>query len=110
VGKVMEAAEVLTVAGLAGAVLAGRSRPALAFSGAALLTASALTRFGVFEAGRASARDPKYTVGPQRERLRERAEASAASAPGAGGGASPAGDIGDRRGSGAHSARHPPRS
>ena len=26
-------------------------------------------RWAVFEAGRASARDPKYTVGPQRERL-----------------------------------------
>jgi formate-dependent nitrite reductase membrane component NrfD len=68
-GRLMEAAEVLTAAGLSGAVLAGRSRPALALSGAALLAASALTRFGVFEAGRVSARDPKYTVGPQRERL-----------------------------------------
>ena len=34
------------------------------------MAASALTRFGVFEAGRASARDPKYIVGPQRQRLR----------------------------------------
>ena len=41
---------------------------------AALMAASALTRFGVFEAGRASARDPKYTVGPQRQRLREPGE------------------------------------
>jgi hypothetical protein len=72
VGRLMEAAEVLTAAGLSGAVLAGRSRPALALSGAALLAASALTRFGVFEAGRASARDPKYTVEPQRERRKER--------------------------------------
>ena len=70
-GTMMEAGEVLTAAGLAGAVLAGRSRAAAALSGAALMAASALTRFGVFEAGRASARDPKYTVGPQRERLRE---------------------------------------
>ncbi len=38
-------------------------------SGAALVASSALTRFGIFEAGRASARDPKYTVRPQRERL-----------------------------------------
>jgi len=73
VGTVMEAAEVLTAAGLVGAVLSGRSRAVSALSGAALLTASALTRFGVFEAGRASARDPKYTVGPQRERLAGRA-------------------------------------
>ena len=72
-GPLMEAAEVLTAAGLAGAVLAGRSRAALMLSGAALLAASALTRFGVFEAGRASARDPKYTVRPQRERLDARA-------------------------------------
>ena len=37
-----------------------------------MMAASALTRFGIFEAGRASARDPKYTVGPQRERLQAR--------------------------------------
>jgi formate-dependent nitrite reductase membrane component NrfD len=73
-GKLMETAEVLTAAGLAGAVLAGgRSRAATVISGAALVAASALTRFGVFEAGFASAKDPKYTVGPQRERLRRRA-------------------------------------
>jgi formate-dependent nitrite reductase membrane component NrfD len=69
VGRAMEAAEVLTAAGLSGAVLAGRSRPALMLSGVALLAASALTRFGIFEAGRISARDPKYTVRPQRDRL-----------------------------------------
>jgi hypothetical protein len=33
------------------------------------MAGSACTRFGVFEAGQASARDPKYTVVPQRERL-----------------------------------------
>jgi hypothetical protein len=33
-------------------------------------TRKALTRFGLFEAGMASARDPKYTVAPQRELLR----------------------------------------
>ena len=33
------------------------------------VAASVLTRFGVFEAGLASARDPKYIVVPQRERL-----------------------------------------
>jgi hypothetical protein len=71
-GTLMKAAEVLTVAGLAGAVLGRRHRAAAACSGAALLVASALTRFGVFEAGRASARDPKFTVGPQRDRLRKR--------------------------------------
>ena len=34
-----------------------------------LLGASACTRFAIFEAGQASARDPRYTVVPQRERL-----------------------------------------
>ncbi|MGH3123504.1 MAG: NrfD/PsrC family molybdoenzyme membrane anchor subunit, partial [Streptosporangiaceae bacterium] len=72
-GKLMEAAEVLTAAGLAGTVLAGRSRAAIMLSGAALVASSALTRFGIFEAGRASARDPKYVVRPQRERLAAKA-------------------------------------
>jgi formate-dependent nitrite reductase membrane component NrfD len=69
-GRLMRTAEVLSVLGAAGAVLlAGRGRWPAALSGAALLAASACTRFGVFEAGMASARDPKYTVVPQRERL-----------------------------------------
>jgi formate-dependent nitrite reductase membrane component NrfD len=75
-GKLMEAGEVLTAAGLAGAVLAGRSRTAAALSGLALMAASACTRFGVFEAGRASARDPAATIGPQRQRLRDRLRAT----------------------------------
>ena len=45
-------------------------------SGLALLAGSACTRFGVFEAGQQSARDPKYTVVPQRERLEARARQS----------------------------------
>ncbi|MCW3014073.1 MAG: polysulfide reductase, partial [Solirubrobacterales bacterium] len=51
---------------------AGRRRGGAALCGAALLAASASTRFGVFAAGMRSAEDPKYTVGPQRRRLRER--------------------------------------
>ncbi|MGP8000464.1 MAG: NrfD/PsrC family molybdoenzyme membrane anchor subunit [Streptosporangiaceae bacterium] len=78
-GRLMEIAEVATAAGLAGALLSGQMRPGwaqrmtTAVSGAALVASSALTRFGIFEAGRISARDPKYTVRPQRERLRQRA-------------------------------------
>ena len=68
-GKLLEAGEVLTAAGLAGAVLASRDRTTAALSGLALLTSSALTRFGIFEAGRASARDPAETIEPQRRRL-----------------------------------------
>jgi formate-dependent nitrite reductase membrane component NrfD len=72
-GRLMKAAKVLTIAGAAGSLLAGRSRTVAALSGTALLAGSACTRFGVFEAGQASAKDPKYTVVPQRERL-ERGE------------------------------------
>ncbi|POM24905.1 Polysulfide reductase, NrfD [Actinomadura rubteroloni] len=69
-GRLMRAAKVLSVAGaVGGAALGGRSRTAAVLSGAALLAASACTRFGVFYAGVASADDPKYTVVPQRERM-----------------------------------------
>ncbi|QKG20260.1 NrfD/PsrC family molybdoenzyme membrane anchor subunit [Actinomadura verrucosospora] len=68
-GRLVRVAEVLSVAGAAGgALLGGRSRIAAALSGAALLAGSACTRFGVFHAGMRSAKDPKYTVVPQRER------------------------------------------
>jgi hypothetical protein len=72
-GRLMSAARYLTAAGAAGAVLGRRSRVVSALSGAALLAGSLCTRFGVYEAGKASAEDPRYTVVPQRERLRERA-------------------------------------
>ena len=68
-GRLMTASRVLTAVGAAGAVLSGRNRPLAVLSAAALLAGSACTRFGVFEAGQESARDPKYTVVPQRERL-----------------------------------------
>jgi hypothetical protein len=42
-------------------------------SGTSLLAGSVLTRFGVFEAGVSSAKDPKYVVVPQRNRV-ERGE------------------------------------
>jgi hypothetical protein len=71
-GRLLRIAEALTVAGAVAAVLGRRSRALSALAGTALLAASATTRFAVFEAGMASARDPKYTVQPQRERLRAR--------------------------------------
>nr|WP_252438621.1 NrfD/PsrC family molybdoenzyme membrane anchor subunit [Pseudonocardia humida] len=78
--RLRRASEVLTLAGLAGTVLvARRSRTGAAASGLALLAGSALQRFGVFEAGVESTRDPKYVVVPQRERLEQRRrDASAA--------------------------------
>ncbi len=71
-GAFLRAARGLNVAGALGAAVGGRSRVVSAASGAALLGASLLTRFAVFQAGLASARDPKYTVVPQRERLAAR--------------------------------------
>lgn len=62
-------AEYLTVGGALGTVAAGRNRVAAAICGLALLAGSVLQRFGVFEAGVESTRDPKYVVVPQRERL-----------------------------------------
>jgi len=62
-------AEYLTVGGALGTAAAGRTRVAAPLCGLALLTGSALQRSGVFEAGVASTRDPKYVVVPQRERL-----------------------------------------
>lgn len=74
-GRLMRAAEAVTAASaVGGLLLGGRSRRAAAVCGAGLLTGSMLTRFGIFEAGLASAKDPSYTVGPQRERLRQREE------------------------------------
>lgn len=69
-GALMRAAMITTVAGAAAAaLLGGRSRSVAALSGAALLAGSLCTRLGVFHAGQASARDPRYTVTPQRHRL-----------------------------------------
>jgi len=68
-GALLRVAKGLTVAGAALAAAGGRSRVAAALGGAALLAGSACTRFGIFHAGQASARDPKYTVIPQRARL-----------------------------------------
>jgi hypothetical protein len=67
-GAVLRVAEFLTAGALASAVLGGKSRAVSALSGASQVAASALTRFGIFQAGRASARDPKYTIVPQRRR------------------------------------------
>ncbi len=71
-GRLMRASRALTLAGTAGTLLlGGRSRLVSALSGAALLAGSACLRFGIFEAGQDSARDPKYAVVPQRERVQQ---------------------------------------
>lgn len=68
----MRAGRLLSAAGAAGAVAARRSRLGSAIAGLSLLAGALCTRFGIFEAGLASAEDPKYTVLPQRERLTAR--------------------------------------
>jgi formate-dependent nitrite reductase membrane component NrfD len=71
-GTRLRAAKLLTALGAFGAAtIAHRGRGGAAVCGGALLAGSALTRFGLFAAGMASARDPRYTVAPQRDRLRD---------------------------------------
>jgi formate-dependent nitrite reductase membrane component NrfD len=71
-GRLMRTARNVTVVGVGAALLGRRSRALSAFAGLTFQGASVLTRFGVFQAGLASAKDPKYTVEPQRARLRDR--------------------------------------
>jgi hypothetical protein len=70
-GMLMATARALTAFG-ALAVLGARDRRVAMLAGVALLGGSACTRFGVFEGGQQSARDPRYTVAPQRGRRDQR--------------------------------------
>jgi polysulfide reductase-like protein len=71
-GRYARIAKALSVAGAAVIAGHGRSRTSAALGGALVLAGSACTRWAVFKAGDASARDPRYTVGPQRARQLER--------------------------------------
>jgi hypothetical protein len=68
-GKYAKLAKACTLSG-AGLLATGgrRSRLAAAAGGALLLAGEAALRWSVFKAGFQSARDPKYTVAPQRAR------------------------------------------
>ncbi|MGZ4427138.1 MAG: NrfD/PsrC family molybdoenzyme membrane anchor subunit [Nocardioidaceae bacterium] len=80
-GRLMKVARRMTAGAAVASALGGRSRAVSVVTGATYVAASLLTRFGVFEAGLASAKDPKYTVVPQKERLaRRQAEQAAARA------------------------------
>jgi hypothetical protein len=69
-GRWMSAAEKLTAAGVVGTLVLGRrSRVAASLPGLALVAGSVCTRFGAFAAGMQSAKDPRHTVVPQRERV-----------------------------------------
>jgi formate-dependent nitrite reductase membrane component NrfD len=76
-GRLMKTARALTAAGAGLSLVGRRSRLARVAAGAAYVAGSVTLRFGVFEAGLASARDPKYVVVPQRERLARRQGESA---------------------------------
>jgi DMSO reductase anchor subunit len=71
--RLLQAAELLMAGGAAAVAVGGRRRRGLTAAGAAALVAGAASeRWAVFKAGFVSARDPKYTVGPQRKRLAAR--------------------------------------
>jgi hypothetical protein len=70
----LRASRALTLGGAIAAGLFGRNRVAATAGGLALLAGAVCTRFGIFEAGQESAKDPKYTVAPQRARLERRRE------------------------------------
>lgn len=73
-GNKLRWAQRLTIAGGIGAALLGRNRVAAIASGAALATASMLTRSAVMEAGVASTKNPRHVVEPQKARLEARRE------------------------------------
>ncbi|WP_235875120.1 NrfD/PsrC family molybdoenzyme membrane anchor subunit [Saccharopolyspora aridisoli] len=68
-GRVLRTARAATAVGAGLALVAGRSRAAAIAAGGCLTLGAIATRFGVFEAGRETARDPRYVVEPQRERV-----------------------------------------
>jgi len=74
-GRMLKWSERLAFLGGVGTVIGGRNRFVAAASGAALLGASVLTRFGVLRAGLRAAEDPRYTIEPQKRRLAARREA-----------------------------------
>jgi hypothetical protein len=72
-GRFGRAAKALIGAGALGLAAFGRrSRVAAGVSAGAVLAGAAFERWSVFRAGFQSAADPKYVVGPQRERVEAR--------------------------------------
>lgn len=71
-GMMLKWAERLSVAGAIGSVCFGGRRTTAALSGLMMLGGSALTRVGILRAGINSAKDPRHTVEPQKDRLQAR--------------------------------------
>jgi hypothetical protein len=73
-GRLARAAKALTATGaLVAGARGGRRRGAAIAGGALVLAGEACLRWSVFKAGFQSARDPRYTVEPQRRRLAQAA-------------------------------------
>ena len=73
-GRYARVSRVCAAAGAGLLALRGRrSRPAAVVGGALVLAGEVALRWSVFKAGFQSARDPRYTVLPQRKRIEERA-------------------------------------
>ena len=69
------AAGALTAVGAGLLGLGGTRRAARVMGAAALLAGAAAERWAIFKAGFASAEDPRYVVGPQRQRADAAADA-----------------------------------
>jgi formate-dependent nitrite reductase membrane component NrfD len=79
-GRLISTARTMTAVAAGVTFLAGRrSRAVSVAAGLTCVVASVMTRFGIFEAGIASAKDPRYVVVPQRERMAARERESARS-------------------------------
>lgn len=76
-GRLLTASRALTATGAVLSLFARRRRALGAAAGLAFLAGGLCTRFGVYAAGVASTRDPKYVVVPQRERMRSDRAATA---------------------------------
>lgn len=77
-GKITRGAKVASGMGLGLSVLGGKRRPTGLVGAALILIGAILDRWAVFRAGSDSAQDPRYTVEPQRRRLRRPATESEA--------------------------------
>src|SRR3954454_19239887 len=69
-GRLRRAAMALTASGAGGIAAAGRRRRAAAAGAALLLAGAVCERWSIFRAGFQSAGDPRYTVEPQRRRVK----------------------------------------
>jgi hypothetical protein len=75
-GALARSAKTLTATGAVMMLFRGRQRRGVIAASTLLLAGSLCQRFAVFRAGFASAKDPRYTIVPQRQRVEQRASAA----------------------------------